>query len=57
MVTTTVFGMEVWPRERVLGLAPDRVSVVTATELAATRTWLGVGTDSRGVWGSCAGGG
>lgn len=57
VVTTTVFGMEVWPRERVLGLASDRASVVAATELAASRTWLGVGTDSRSVWGSCAGGG
>jgi hypothetical protein len=55
--TTTVFGMQTWPRERVLGLAPDRASVVAAVELAGTRTWLGVGADSRGVWGSCAGGG
>jgi SWIM zinc finger len=53
---TTVFGMETWPRERVLRLAPDRASMVAATELAATRTWLNLGTDSRGLWGSCVGG-
>jgi SWIM zinc finger len=48
--------MEVWPRERVLSLAPDRVSVRAAAALAGTRTWLGVGTDSAALWGSCAGG-
>jgi hypothetical protein len=49
--------MEVWPRARVLGLATDRASVVAASELARTRTWLDVGTDPTAVWGSCAGGG
>ncbi|MFL6044112.1 MAG: SWIM zinc finger family protein [Propionibacteriaceae bacterium] len=57
MTGTTVFGMQMWPRERVLALAPDRASVVAAIELAGTRTWLSVGADSRGVWGSCVGGG
>ena len=54
-VTTTVFAMEPWPRERVLSLAPDRVSVGAATSLAGTRTWLATGADSGAVWGSCAG--
>ena len=49
--------MDVWPRERVLGLAPDRASIVAASELAGTRTWLDVGCDSAGLWGSCASGG
>jgi hypothetical protein len=57
VTAATVFGMEVWPRARVLGLAPDRASVIGASALAGTRTWLGVGTDSSGLWGSCAGGG
>ena len=48
--------MEVWPRERVLTLAPDRASVVAASALAGTRTWLAVGTDSKALWGSCLGG-
>jgi hypothetical protein len=56
-MATTVFGMDAWPRDRVLGLAPDRASIVAATQLAGTRTWLGVGTDSMGLWGSCTGGG
>jgi len=54
---TTVFGMEIWPRERVLKLAPDRASVLAASKLAETRTWLDLGADSKGVWGSCTGGG
>jgi hypothetical protein len=49
--------MDVWPRKRVLGLAPDRASVIAASELAVTRTWLHLGTDSTAVWGTCAGGG
>ena len=49
--------MEVWPRERILLLAPDRASVEAAGALAETRTWLDVGTDSKVLWGSCAGGG
>ena len=53
---TTVFAMEVWPREQVLSLAPDRASVVAASALAGTRTWLGVGTDAKALWGSCVGG-
>jgi hypothetical protein len=57
VTTTTVFGMEVWPRQRVLALAPDRASVAAAAELVGTRTWLDVGTFSEGLWGSCAGGG
>jgi SWIM zinc finger len=50
-----VFGMDIWPRQRVLSLAPDRASIVAATALAGTRTWLDLGTDSTGLWGSCAG--
>jgi hypothetical protein len=49
--------MEVWPRERIFLLAPDRASVEAAGALAETRTWLDVGTDSKVLWGSCAGGG
>ena len=49
--------MEVWPRERVLLLAPDRASVEAAVTLAETRTWLDVGSDSKALWGSCASGG
>lgn len=52
-----MFAMDIWPRERVLSLAPDRTSVEAATALAKTRTWLDVGTDSKALWGSCAGGG
>jgi SWIM zinc finger len=48
--------MDIWPRQRVLLLAPDRASIVAATALAGTRTWLDLGTDSTGLWGSCAGG-
>ena len=55
MTTTTVFAMEIWSRERVLALAPDRASLLAATALAGTRTWLDMGTDSRALWGSCAG--
>jgi SWIM zinc finger len=57
VTATTVFDMDVWPRERVLALAPDRASVFAAVGLAGTRTWVEVGTDSTGLWGSCAGGG
>src|SRR4030095_6072609 len=45
-----------WPRHRVLSLPPDRASIVAATALAGTRTWVDLGTDSTGLWGSCAGG-
>ena len=55
MTTTTVFAMEIWSRERVLALAPDRASLLAATALAGTRTWLDMGTDSRALWGSCTG--
>jgi hypothetical protein len=48
--------MDVWPRERVLSLAPDRASIAAAIALAGTRTWLELGVDSRGLWGSSAGG-
>ncbi|HET8916123.1 MAG TPA: SWIM zinc finger family protein, partial [Propionibacteriaceae bacterium] len=47
--------MDIWPRRRVVSLAPDRASIVAATALAGTRTWLDLGTDSRGLWGSCSG--
>jgi SWIM zinc finger len=56
-MATTVFDMEVWSRERVLALAPDRASVYAAVALAGTRTWLDMGTDSTGLWGTSAGGG
>jgi SWIM zinc finger len=52
-----VFAMDRWPRERVLSLAPDRASVQAATALAGTRALLDVGTYSKALWGSCAGGG
>ena len=52
-----MFGMDIWPRERVLSLASDRASVQAATVLAGTRAWRDVGTDSRALWGFCAGGG
>ncbi len=45
--------MDTWSRERVLSLAPDRASIVAASELAETRTWRDVGTDSKVLWGSC----
>ena len=31
-----MFAMDMWPRERVLSLAPDRASVQAATALAGT---------------------
>jgi hypothetical protein len=52
-MTTTVFAMDTWSRERVLSLAPDRASIVAASALAETRTWRDVGTDSKVLWGSC----
>jgi SWIM zinc finger len=55
VTTTTVFNMDIWPRERVLSLAPDRASIEAATTLAGTRRWFDIGTDSKGLWGSCAG--
>jgi hypothetical protein len=45
--------MDTWSRERVISLAPDRASIVAASELAETRTWRDVGTDSKVLWGSC----
>jgi hypothetical protein len=50
-----VFAMDTWPRQRVLSLAPDRASIAAAVALAGTRTWRDVGTDSKGLWGCCAG--
>jgi SWIM zinc finger len=50
-----VFAMDMWPRERVLSLAPDRASVEAATALAGRRAWFDVGTDSKALWGSCLG--
>ena len=47
--------MDIWPRQRVLSLAPDRASIVAAAAVAGTRTWLDLGTNSTAVWGSCAG--
>jgi hypothetical protein len=55
VTTTTVFAMEIWSRERVLALTPDRASLLAATALTGTRTWLDMGTDSLALWGSCAG--
>jgi hypothetical protein len=55
VTTTTVFAMEIWSRERVLALAPDRASVVAAAALAGTRSWLELGTDSEALWGTCPG--
>jgi SWIM zinc finger len=51
--TTTVFAMDIWPRERVLSLGPDRASVVAATALEGARTWRDIGTDSKLLWGAC----
>jgi hypothetical protein len=50
-----VFAMDTWPRQRVLSLAPDRASIAAAVALAGTRTWRDVGTDSKCLWGCCAG--
>ena len=47
--------MDIWPRERVVSLAPDRTSIVAAEALAETRAWLDVGTNSTSLWGSCGG--
>jgi hypothetical protein len=49
--------MDMWPRERVLSLAPDRASVEAAIALARTRAWFEAGTDSAALWGSCPGAG
>jgi SWIM zinc finger len=49
--------MDIWPRERVLSLAPDRASVEAATALAGTRALLDAGRDSKALWGSCPGAG
>jgi SWIM zinc finger len=51
-----VFAMDTWPRHRVLSLAPDCASIAAAAALAGTRAWRDVGTDSKGLWGCCAGG-
>jgi hypothetical protein len=51
-----VFAMDTWPRHWVLSLAPDRASIAAAVALAGTRAWRDVGTDSKGLWGCCAGG-
>jgi hypothetical protein len=51
-----VFAMDTWPRQRVLSLAPDRASIAAAVALAGTRAWRDVGTNSKGLWGCCAGG-
>jgi hypothetical protein len=48
--------MEVWSRERVLSLAPDRASARAAAALAQTQAWSDIGADPLGVWGLYAGG-
>ncbi|HEX5908095.1 MAG TPA: SWIM zinc finger family protein, partial [Propionibacteriaceae bacterium] len=48
--------MDTWPRQKVLSLATDRASIAAAVALAGTRAWRDVGTDSKGLWGCCAGG-
>ncbi len=51
-----MFGMDVWSRERVLSLAPDRSSARAAAALAQTQAWSDIGADPLGVWGLCTGG-
>ena len=51
-----MFGMDVWSRERVLSLAPDRASARAAAALAQTQAWSDIGADPLGVWGLCTGG-
>jgi SWIM zinc finger len=51
-----VFAMDVWSRERVLSLAPDRASARAAGALAQTQAWSDIGHDPFGVWGLCSGG-
>ncbi len=51
-----MFAMDTWPRQKVLSLASDRASIAAAVALAGTRAWRDVGTDSKGLWGCCAGG-
>ena len=51
-----MFAMDTWPRQKVLSLASDRASIAAAVALAETRAWRDVGTDSKGLWGCCAGG-
>lgn len=51
-----MFAMDTWPRQKVLSLASDRASMAAAVALAGTRAWRDVGTDSKGLWGCCAGG-
>ncbi|HEX5906925.1 MAG TPA: SWIM zinc finger family protein [Propionibacteriaceae bacterium] len=48
--------MDTWPRQKVLSLATDHASIAAAVALAGTRAWRDVGTDSKGLWGCCAGG-
>jgi hypothetical protein len=51
-----VFAMDVWSRERVLSLAPDRASVRAAAALAQTQVWRDTGANTSGIWGVCTGG-
>ena len=51
-----MFAMDVWSRERVLSLAPDRASARAAAALAQTQVWRDTGANSSGVWGWCTGG-
>jgi hypothetical protein len=48
---------EAWPRERVLGLAPDPASARAADGLAAPSRWSHTGRHGDALWGSCAGSG
>ena len=48
--------MDVWSRERVLSLAPDRASARAAAALAQTQVWRDTGANSSGIWGWCTGG-
>ena len=48
---------DAWPRERVLGLAPDPASARAADGLATSARWSDTGRHGDAVWGSCAGSG
>ena len=52
-----MFAMEVWSRERVLSLAPDRASLRPPPHSPERVRGSTSGTDSQALWGSCAGGG
>jgi hypothetical protein len=48
--------MPLWTADQVLALAPDAGAVAAARKVSERRSWQGLGSSARALWGECRGG-